>query len=147
MRESFALADPGPLLAGLLEAQRRDEAAVQYPMIEQIAEALVGCARDRGAIIWPVGSAAERIAGAAILLAEGELRVADWNRRLDGERVLVFAVSGTTPLSLAAAAAQVRSMGAVEVHACGIDVHGAADVDAWTSYATLAADRVAALIH
>jgi hypothetical protein len=137
MNKSFAYALPGPLLAELLAAQRRDDEAVAYPAIEQIAEALVERAQDLHAVVWPVGRAAERVAGAATLLAEGDLAVGTWNTRLDGERVLLFAVSGTTSLNLAAAAAQVRSMGATEIHACGVDVVGAADSGSWESYTML----------
>jgi hypothetical protein len=146
---SFANVHPGPLLTGLLAAQDRDAEAVAYPAIEQIAEALVARAQDLHAVVWPVGRAAERVAGAAILLVEGDLAVGAWNSRLDGERVLLFTVSGTTPLSLAAAAAQVRSMGATEVHACGVHVVGGADSGSWESYATLTiGDRQpGALIH
>jgi hypothetical protein len=84
-----------------------------------------------------VGSAAERVTGAAIILAEGDFEVGTWNSRLDGGRGLLFAVSGATPLTLFAAAAQVRSMGAVEVHACGIEVQGADAFDALESYRAL----------
>ena len=137
MDSSFAFVSPGPLLAQLLEAQRRDEEAVGYQMIERIAEAVIERAHDLRAVVWPVGPAAERVAGAAVLLAAGDLTVGMWNSRLDDERVLLFAVSGTTPLSLTVAAAQVRSMGAAEVHACGVDVAGANDSDAWQSYVAL----------
>src|SRR5438105_943589 len=82
---------------------------------------------------------AERVAGAAGLLAEGDLDVATWNGRLDGRCVLLFAVSGTTPLSLVAAAGQVRSMGAAEIHACGINVADAESCDAWQSFIALEA--------
>jgi hypothetical protein len=127
----------GPLLQKLLEAQRMDEATVAYPSIESIAESLATRAHDLAAVVWPVGAAAERVAGAATVLAEGAIEVAAWNRRLDGECVLLFAVSGATPLSLAAAAAQVRSMGAAEVHACGVGVAGAESCDKWQSFIAL----------
>jgi hypothetical protein len=139
----------GPLLAELLEAQGAEETAVSYPMIEHIADALTEHAQELQAVIWPVGAAAERIAGAAAALAGGNLTVGTWNRRLDGERVLLFAVSGVTPLGLVAAAAQVRSMGAAEVHASGVDVTGAANVDTWASFAALEVGllRADALVH
>jgi hypothetical protein len=136
MAVSFAQV-AGPLLRKLLESQRLEAAAVSYPTIESIANALVSHAQELEAVVWPVGAAAERVAGAATLLAEGEVEVATWNRRLDGERVLLFAVSGATPLSLVAAAAQVRSMGAIEVHACGVDVVGAGNAEAWESFTAL----------
>lgn len=150
MGTAFAnLAVPGPLLAGLLEAQSRDGTAVAYPSIEDVAEAVIARAHELDAVVWPVGAAAERIAGAATVLAEGEVAVGTWNARLDSERVLLFAVSGATPLSLVVAAAQVRSMGAAEVHACGVHVVGAEDADAWESFTTLmlGVRKPSALIH
>ncbi len=137
MSASFTPDVAGPLLAGLVEAQRRDSDAVEYPAIQHVAETLIDHAQALQAVVWPVGEAAERVSGAAMLLAEGDLTVGAWNSRLDGERVVLFAVAGTTPLSLAAAATQVRSMGAAEVHACGVDVVGGEDSDAWESFAKL----------
>src|SRR5690242_18422977 len=105
MATSFAQhAASGPLLQELLDAQRVEETAVAYASIETLAESLVSRARNLAAVVCPVGAAAERVAGAATVLAEGDVEVATWNRRFDGECVLLFAVSGVTPLSLAAAA-------------------------------------------
>jgi hypothetical protein len=97
----------------------------------------VSRARDLCAVVWPVGAAAERVAGAATVLAEGDVEVVTWNRRLDGECVLLFAISGATPVGLAAAAAHVRSMGAAEIHACGVNVAGAESCDTWQSFVAL----------
>ena len=141
MNISFANKAAGPLLEELLEAQSLEAAAVSYPAIEGTAAALIARAQQLDAVVWPVGGAAERIAGAAALLAEGEIEIGVWNTRLDGERVLLFAVAGATPLSLVAAAAQVRSMGATEVHACGVEIAGAAAVDVWDSYVRFQRDR------
>jgi hypothetical protein len=138
MPVSFAHIAGGPLLEELLEAQRLDAAAVSYPAIETVAGALASHAQGLEAVVWPVGDAAERVAGVVTALTEGEVEVATWNSRLDGERVLLFAVSGATPLSLVAASAQVRSMGAIEVHACGVNVGGAGSAGAWESFAALA---------
>lgn len=137
MAESFADVAPGPLLRALLDAHRLEADAVSYPEIQYFASALASHAHELEAIVWPVGPAAERVAGGATLIAQGELEIGTWNSRLDGRRVLLFAVAGTSPLSLVAAAAQVRSMGAGEVHACGIDVADADTVAVWESFSTL----------
>lgn len=127
----------GPLLHQLLVAQRKEAETVAFPSLVDIARALVGCARDLDAIVWPVGAAAERVAGAGSAVSEGALTVALWNQRLDGQRVLLFAVSGVTTLSLATAEAQVRSLGATEIHACGVDVTSTGEDGPWTSFTQL----------
>lgn len=75
--------------------------------------------------VWPVGPAAERLAGAVVLFTEGRVRLRDWSNTLAGERVLLVAVAAATPIALVAAAEHARALGAVAVHACGVAVQGA----------------------
>jgi hypothetical protein len=113
----------GPMLRDVMTAQRIDEEATAYPRLEAYCAALaVSCDDLDEPIVWPVGSAAERLAGAAVLLSKGRVRVRGWSSRLDGERVLVLAVGAVTPIGLHAAAQQARALGAREVHGCGIAI-------------------------
>ena len=110
-------------LAALLEAQDVEVAATLFPAIEANATALVSLGRRLGdPVIWPVGAAAERIAGAATLISAGDIRTRGWNSTVGGQRVLIFVVVALTPLSLFAAARQALNMGAVAVDACGLRV-------------------------
>jgi hypothetical protein len=131
----------------LLEIQEREAALSSHPAIQEVAEELTRLATTLDAVVWSVGPAAERVAGAAIALSGGALQIANWNTRLDGQRVLVFAVCGVSPLSLLAASSQVKSMGAKEIHACGVDIAGAdanlADGVPFTSFSK--ADAVVAI--
>jgi hypothetical protein len=135
---SFQGEQPGPLLVELLEAQRCEERAVAYPALEHLAAALIEHCRELGdPIVWPVGAAAERIAGAATVMASGSLHVGTWNMSLAERRVLLLAVAGTTPMTMVAAAEHVRRLGAAEVHACAVNVAGAASAEGWETYAAL----------
>jgi hypothetical protein len=139
---SFQGAQPGPLLAELLEAQRCEERAVAFPALQQLAAALIErCNELGGPTVWPVGAAAERLAGAAVVMSSGALSVATWNMALAERRVLLVAISGTTPMSMVVAAEHVRRLGASEIHACAVDVDGAADEVSWESFVTLRAQR------
>jgi phosphoribosylpyrophosphate synthetase len=132
---SFQSEQPGPLLAELLEAQRCEERAVAYPAFALIER----CEELGDPIVWPVGAAAERIAGAASVMAAGALNVATWNMSLAQHRVLLIAVVGTTPITMVAAAEHVKQLGAAEVHACAVDVVGAAREESWATFTTLRA--------
>ena len=117
--------DIGDQLAALLWAQEAEAQAVRFPAIEAHAVALVALGqRLNDPVIWPVGAAAERIAGAATLMSSGSTRVREWNSEVRGERVLVFSVAALTPLALFAAAVCALSMGAESVEACGVHVDG-----------------------
>jgi hypothetical protein len=86
---------------------------------------LAALCEDMGSpLVWPVGEAAERLAGAAVLASEGDTRVRGWTDDVRGERVLLATVAAVSPLGLIAAAEHARAMGAAEVHACGIEVAG-----------------------
>lgn len=143
MAESFQNGMAGPLLREVLRAQRSEERAVDYPEIVSVASALVDRAGHLGNVtVWPVGAAAERIAGAAVVLARGGLHVATWNTRLVGQRVLLFTVVGVTPMALSDAARHVRQLGATEVHACGVAVAGGPEDGPWETYSGLVGARL-----
>ena len=110
---------------GAARGTRCEVAATEFPAIEANAAALVSLGHRLGdPVIWPVGSAAERIAGAATLISAGGIRAREWNSTVGGQRVLVFVVVALTPLSLFTAARQALNMGAVAVDACGLRVDG-----------------------
>jgi hypothetical protein len=125
----------GPLLTGLLEAQRREEEIVGHRLIGAVADAVIRCATDLGdCLIWPVGSAAERVAGAVTAVGEGAVKVGAWNAPVQGCRLLLVQVAAVSPLELESAADQLRMRGALEVHACGVDVrdsHVAVGLDSY----------------
>jgi hypothetical protein len=117
--------DVGPGLAAVLAAQRLDEEAVDYPAIGGYAGALARlCSTIDDPCVWPVGAAAERLAGAALVFGCGRMRVRGWSSDLAGQRVLLVTVAATTPLPLFVAAEQALSLGAREVLACGVHVQG-----------------------
>jgi hypothetical protein len=117
--------EPGPLLKEVFRAQRADEEATSYPRLEAYCIALAAsCEALDAPIVWPVGAAAERLAGAAVLSSRGRIRLRGWSDRLDGERVLLLTVAAVTPIALITAAEHAKALGAFDVHACGVDVHG-----------------------
>jgi hypothetical protein len=135
---------PGPLLAALIDAQREDEAALSYPRIASLAYAVAEhCDQLDQPLVLPVGEAAERLLGATIVVSEGEVRQRGWTADLAGERVLLLCVSAVSPSSLVKAAGHARALGAVEVHACGVNVAGLDDgeqsLDSYEAVGTLAA--------
>lgn len=130
----------GPLLTALIAAHRTAEQITAYPQLSSYASRLAALCEDMGSpLVWPVGEAAERLAGAAVLESEGEVRVRGWTDDITGERVLLITVAAVTPFALVQAAYHARSMGAVEVHACGAVVAGldAEALGIYDSYAEL----------
>ena len=135
---AVTLQEAGPLLTRLVAAQQFEERAVSYPAIEQIADSLIARAKELGdCMIWPIGAAAERIAGVATAREQGRIEVGCWNTLVVGRRLLVFSVVAVSPLSLAAAAGQLRRRGAAEIHGCGVDITGASEADCFESFACL----------
>jgi hypothetical protein len=115
----------GPALRTLIETQRANEEATAFPRIAALARALGELSEALGApLVWPVGEAADRLAGAAVLASAGEMRVRGWTDDIRGERVLLATVAAVTPLGLVEAAKHARALGASEVHACGLEVPG-----------------------
>lgn len=120
-----ALHEAGPLLGRLVEAQRLEEEVVGHEQIEAIADAVADQAsRLCECLVWPVGAAAERVAGVLTARTRGAVAVGAWNTPVDGRRVLLFAVVALTPLTLENTAEQLRSRGAAEVHACAVHLDG-----------------------
>jgi hypothetical protein len=112
-------------LAALLAAHRTAEQITAYPELHSYASRLAVLCKDMDSpLVWPVGEAAERLAGAAVLESEGGIRVRGWTDDITEERVMLVTVAAVTPLALVQAADHARSMGAVEVHACGVVVAG-----------------------
>lgn len=128
----------GPLLSRLLEAQAVEAGAVGYPALGTCAGQVVERAREiADCLVWPVGAAAERVAGAVTVASKGDVELATWNSEVAGRRVLVILVAGVSTLSLEGAIAQLRRRGAIEVHGCGVAVAGATGLDALDSYTEL----------
>lgn len=131
----------GPLLVDTIRLQRQAEAATSYPSLELYGGLLAALCHTLGdPIVWPVGDAAERLAGAAVLLSKGRVRVRGWSDGLAGDQVLLACTVAATPLGLLAAASHARALGATAVHGCAIELHGhKPDVfsDALDSYSLL----------
>src|SRR3954471_3210217 len=91
----------GPLLSGVLRAQRLEEEVVGHAQIEAVADAVVRRARELGeCLVWPVGAAAERVAGVVTARAHGTIDVGAWNTPVEGRRVLLVAVAAVSPVGL-----------------------------------------------
>lgn len=123
----------GPLLTELLDAQAADASAMRYPEISQWAESVVeACAALGDAVLWPVGSAAERLVGAAVLASRGHVRAWTGSELLAGETVALLALHLVGPIPVFEAARAARALGAERVVACvasvphldGVDVDG-----------------------
>lgn len=113
----------GPVLQKVLAAQATGFQSTEFPAVEKQAERLVALATELGhPVVWPVGNAAERLVGAAIVVAKGQLRARDWNSYVSGESVLLVCIAAATPLPLYAAADEARAFGAERVMACGVSV-------------------------
>lgn len=137
------LPSAGPLLSRLLDAQALEARTVIYPALSACAEQVIGRVSElAGCILWPVGAAAERVAGAVTVVSKGKVETGTWNSEVDRRRVLVILVAGVSTLSLEAAIGQLRRRGALEVHGCGVAVEGAAELDALDSYTELSVDRL-----
>lgn len=119
----------GPLLDGVLRAQRADEEATSHPLIGVYAERVVeaACCCDVP-LLWPVGDAASRLVGAAVLVGKGAVRARGWSAPITDQSVMLVATITTTPLEVIAASSHARALGARTVHACGIEVTGIEDV-------------------
>lgn len=136
-------AEIGPLLAETIELQHRDEVATSYPAVESYAARLASLCETHGnPLVWPVGAAAERLAGAAALVGKGRVRVRGWSDDVAGERILILCTAVATPLGLRAAATQARALGAKAVDGCAIELSGVdhdALADVLDSYSSLEA--------
>lgn len=114
-----------PLLGALVEAHRVAESITSFPELPAYACALTArCQELDRPLVWPVGDAAQRLAGAAVLSSEGEVQLRGWANPIAGERILLVAVAAVSPLELVQTAGHARAMGAAEVHACGVAVAG-----------------------
>lgn len=113
------------MLEGLARAHRQAEAVTAYPELAEYAVALAARCEELGQpLVCPVGEPAQRVAGAAVLTSEGDVRLRGWSSPPSGERILIVGVAAVSPIELVQAAEHARAMGAAEVHACGIQVAG-----------------------
>ena len=131
MRENLSLAPPspeveeGPLLAGLLAAYRANEEALEPPELGTLAKALIEQSRDLGTpLVWPVGEAAQRLAGAAAVLADRRFQLRGWADEVRGRPVLLVSMAAATPIEITEACKLARALGASAVHARGWNVNG-----------------------
>lgn len=121
----------GPLLKQLLDVYRMNEEALRHPQISELAAGLSNRIRELGSpIVWPVGEAAERLAGASVLIS-GDLRLRGWIDDLRDEAVLAVSLAASSPVELVEAGKLARALGAKAVHACGWNVAGL-DSQEWT---------------
>lgn len=111
----------GPLLAELQDARRVELVAMAPGSLEALASALVRAANagERQPVIWPIGAAAERIAGAAMLIGAGSLEVWSGHERLDGREVLLVGVAHVASSAFCLAASHAGALGAAGISACG----------------------------
>lgn len=115
--------ESGPLMDALVSAQVRDAACTRHPRISSIGRALIALVHELGdPLVWPAGSPAERVIGAAVILSEGKIEARDWSSSIDGRDVLIFATHLVSALPLELAAEQARRLGAGRVFACALDV-------------------------
>jgi hypothetical protein len=117
--------DVGPALEEIRAAQREDDEAAQHPYLRRYAAALAAICRDLGnPLVWPVGSPAEQLAGAAVILSGGKVSVRGWTTDVTDKRVLLLTITAVTALPLLAAAEHARRLGAAQVYSCGVRVQG-----------------------
>lgn len=119
----------GPLLEAVLSAQRGDEEATSHPLLAEYARRVVALSQRLGnPVLWPVGPAAERLAGAAAVTGEGAVHVRGWSSSLPATNVLLIATVATSPIELLVAGSHARALDAASLHACAIDIAGIEDV-------------------
>lgn len=118
----------GPLLTQLLDAQRADEAAVQYPQVEGNARRVIAYAEhfDQPVLI-PVGEAAHRLLAVVDHLARGTHDIPVWTRNVTGRQVLLVGTVAVSTIEFDMTAATLRNQGAAHVHGCAIDITGATE--------------------
>jgi len=117
--------DVGPALDRLIHAQDADDDAVTFGRLREYSGRLAElCQRLEDPLVWPVGSSAERLTGAAVILSGGKMRTRGWTTPLANERVLLVTVAAVTPLGLLEAAERAKALGATEIFACGVRVEG-----------------------
>jgi hypothetical protein len=118
----------GPLLAQLLDAQRADETAAQYPQVEDNARRVIAYAEhfDQPVLI-PVGEAAHRLLAVVDHLARGTYDIPVWTRNVTGRQVLLVGTVAVSMIEFDMTANALRNQGAANVHGCAIDITGATE--------------------
>jgi hypothetical protein len=114
--------DMGPLLRGLVEAQRRDAAFASQVQLRRAANALSTYALElRLPWLEPVSDAGHRLVGAALVL-DANLRVRTGRTSVRGSRLLLVDGVAVGPLALVAHAHRMRTAGAASVHGFAVDL-------------------------
>lgn len=125
----------GPLLADVLDAEKRADRVLRYPALPTYADAVVAVARRiERPLLMPVGPDGCRLLGAVEVRCEGEFEQFGWQVSAVGRNVLLVAVAGVSGMEIAAGADSARRLGARRVHACAVDltVNDAVEVDSFT---------------
>jgi hypothetical protein len=131
--------DHGPLLLGLLEAQKESDAATAYPTIRRWADALVKLsAALEHPVLLPVTAAAERLVGAAVVVGRGRLRVCTLSDTLEDERILLVDVAAVSGVHMLQSAEHARRLGAAEILGCAVRLHSGDGIDGLDGYFDLA---------
>jgi hypothetical protein len=115
--------------------------------VPRVADAAIAAAQAIGdCLTWPVGGAAERVIGVVGVRSRGATEIAAWNTPVAGRKILLVSIAAVSALGLQTAAEQLRRRGAVEVHACAVDVPGADQAEGFDSFQVLDASRRSLLL-
>ena len=128
----------GPLLREVFKAQANDDAVLRHTQIGSYAKALIDVCQDLNyPLVWPVGAAAERLAGAATMLADGQIQVWDRHSTVDGNPVLLVALNLVGSLVIETEMKAARGAGANRVYVCAVSVPGLENVSGLDQCVTL----------
>lgn len=113
----------GPLLSRILELQLQDDDLASPRTLRAAAKDVLAVASrlDRPILI-AAGPAADRILGAVSALWGDAAEAQIWTRDVRGRVVLIVGTVAATLVEFELLAKQMRSQGAVNVHACAIQV-------------------------
>jgi hypothetical protein len=118
-------ASHGPLLGQLVSIHRLNEEALEVPHLNRLAAVLSAHCRELGSpAVWPVGEAAARLAGAAVVFGDGDVKLRGWVGDVRDVPVLLASLAAATPLEMIQAATHARALGVSCVHAWGWNVEG-----------------------
>lgn len=129
----------GPLLEIVVSAEERHQEYAQVKMLTTAAERLAEYAQSAGAARLVAASPlAERVIGAAVLLAGGRLEAATSRQADPPGDALVVDVAVAGALSIRAAASHARAAGAIDVRGVVVDPLPFGDL----GFASTEADRI-----
>lgn len=114
--------EAGPILEIVLAAQERHREYAQIKTLTAAAERLAEYALDTGAShLLAASPLAERVVGAAVVLAGGQLEGASVENGDGRHQVLVVDVAVAGPFAIQAAATQARAAGTQSVRRVALD--------------------------